>query len=155
MFCAPAWNLHIPDEADEEGKCADANIKWGHPRLFDSVFDSCYSLFSMQPSVKDDRVLFLKNISQNKAAELAVLWKQNSNVANFFPLLNKVKIHMVTSNRMMVERKSCFSCEADLCLYLLFLFSGIFWILDQCWHRPIHSLVQSPKKRHWLWNLQT
>lgn len=22
MFCAPAWNLHIPDETDEEGKCA-------------------------------------------------------------------------------------------------------------------------------------
>lgn len=22
VFCAPAWNLHVPDEADEEGTCA-------------------------------------------------------------------------------------------------------------------------------------
>lgn len=91
-------------------------------RLLASIRFSCGSLLSMQPPVKDDRVLFLKNISQNKAAEVAALWKQNSNVSNFFPLLNKVKTYTVTSVLV-------FLVLADSCLdFLLFLQAYLeFW----------------------------
>lgn len=84
-------------------------IKLGFSRLLNYIFTrALFMFFSMQPAVKEDRVILLKNISQCKAADLAVVWKQNSNVANYFPLLSKVQIHMVTSI-LVVKRKHCFS----------------------------------------------
>lgn len=45
----------------------------------------------IQP-VRDDetRIIFIKNISPDKAKELCNTWKKHSHVVNFLPLLNKV-----------------------------------------------------------------
>lgn len=44
-------------------------------------------------SVQDDaeRIIFIKNISIDKARELCNTWKKHSHVVNFLPLLNKVQ----------------------------------------------------------------
>lgn len=119
-FVSPARHLHLPDEADEESRCSASvkNIKRSHPRRPDSIFfffDSRRSLFCMQPPVRDDRVLFLKNIPQNKAAEVAALWKQNSNVSNFFPLLNKVKKKKTLASVFGTLKKAPFSPLIPVC----------------------------------------
>lgn len=49
-------------------------------------------VFSIQP-VRDDaeKIIFIKNISFDKARELCNTWKKHSHLINFLPLLNKVQ----------------------------------------------------------------
>lgn len=59
--------------------------------LIHVVFRSALVLY-IQP-VRDDaeRIIFIKNISFDKARELCNTWKKHSRVVNFLPLLNKVQ----------------------------------------------------------------
>lgn len=49
-------------------------------------------VFYIQPMRDDaERIIFIKNISFDKARELCNTWKKHSRVVNFLPLLNKVQ----------------------------------------------------------------
>lgn len=52
-------------------------------------------VFLMQPMGFDgSTIICIKNISPSEARDLGKTWKQNSDVWNYLPLLNKVKTRL-------------------------------------------------------------